>query len=263
MSLLVAAFVVEIAFVIAAPLGLAAWLRARGFGTWKLFLAGALSFVGSQIVHIPLLLGVTALGKLPGAPHPSEAWKLAVNAVILGLAAGACEEPARWLVLRHVVKTARGWKAAVMLGTGHGGAESVLVGVSVALSLVAMLLLRVLGPARLGVHANQLSVVDDVVRKFWSTAPAMPLVGAGERVLAFAIHLAASVLVMRGVVEGRARWLALAILFHAAVDAVAVYVQGRWGAMVVELVMVGFAALAAVVVRVSRDRGAPPRPELA
>jgi uncharacterized membrane protein YhfC len=256
---LVLAFAVQILFMCGAPLALGAYFVRRGFGSpraqesgaelgrgsWKLFFAGALTFLGSQVVHIPLVVGLTLLGKLPTFPHPAGPWKLVVNSVVLGLAAGACEEPARSITLRRFTRAARGWRAALMLGAGHGGAESFLLGALSALSLLAMLVLRTVGPERFGVGVEKASALTAAMHKYWSLSPWLPLVGAGERAMAMTIHLAASALVMRGVVLGRARWLAAAIVYHALVDAAAVYTAGRWGTTGAELITLGFTAGAA------------------
>jgi uncharacterized membrane protein YhfC len=251
---LYASIVVQVLFMVLAPIVLARVLIRRGFGGWKLFFTGAAAFVASQVVHIPLLVGLTAMAKLPWFPHPSEAWKLPVNAIVLGLAAGACEEPARWIALRRFAKNARGWKAAVLFGAGHGGVEAILLGVLAALNAIAMAVLRAMGPERLGLTGDKLSAANEAVANYWSMAPWIPLIGAGERVFAIMIHLAASTLVMRGVVSGRARWLWLAVLFHTAVDGVAMYAVKRWGMVPVEWLMLPFVAIAAGIVVLERRR---------
>jgi uncharacterized membrane protein YhfC len=242
---LVLSFAIQILFMCGAPLALGAYFARRGFGTWSVFFTGAAAFVASQVVHIPLVVGLTRLGKLAGVPHPPDAWKLVVSAAVLGFAAGACEEPARWVALRRFAKPARGWKAALMLGAGHGGIESFLLGAVSALTLLSMLVLRAVGPERLGVGGDKLPAVSEALHRYWSLSPWLPLVGAGERAMALTIHLAASALVMRGVVASRVRWLGVAILYHALVDGVAVYTAGRWGAAAAEIATLGFTALAA------------------
>src|SRR5579883_3522554 len=117
----------QFVFTALGPIAFGAALVRRGFGGWRLIFLGALTFVASQFVHIPLLLGLTLMGRAPGFPHTPDAWKPLVNAVVLGLAAGACEEPARWFMLAHFAKTNRGWRPAVLFGSGHGGCECVLL----------------------------------------------------------------------------------------------------------------------------------------
>lgn len=252
--LLWASIIFQVLFMVLAPILLGRALVGRGFGGWKLFLLGAATFIASQIVHIPLTLGLTAAAKQPWFPHQPEAWKLPVNAITLGLAAGVCEEPARWIALRRFARNARGWKASMLFGAGHGGIEAFLLGVLAAMSAIAMCVLRAIGPERLGLTGDRLSAAKNAVATYWSMPPWMPLLGAGERVMAFMVHLAATALVMRGVVSRRLIWLWVAILFHTVVDAVAVYGLKRWGTVPVELLLIPFAAIAAGIVAHERRR---------
>lgn len=83
-------------------------LLARRLGTkWSLYAIGAVTFIASQIVHIPLNNGLTALFAQKILPAPPDAWKLPFNMVVLGLTAGLCEEIARYLVYRYWIKSAR------------------------------------------------------------------------------------------------------------------------------------------------------------
>ena len=55
------------------PVLLGFWLTRRFKLSWKLFLAGALTFIASQVLHIPFLYGLTALftnRTLPSPPAP-------------------------------------------------------------------------------------------------------------------------------------------------------------------------------------------------
>src|SRR5438045_1434083 len=115
----IATGLVQVLLMIGGPLAVAALFRARQRLPWSMFAAGAVAFVGSQVVHLPLLWLV---GKL--LPHP----QLAVQCVLLGLLAGLCEEPARWLLFRRWLPKAEGYRDGVLVGLGHGGIESMILG---------------------------------------------------------------------------------------------------------------------------------------
>jgi uncharacterized membrane protein YhfC len=244
--MLYAALGFQFLFTVVGPIALAVALVRHGFGGWRLIFVGALTFVASQFVHIPLLVGLTLLSRAPGFPRAPHAWTPLVNALVLGLAAGACEEPARWIALARFAKTARGWRPAVLLGAGHGGCECVLLALGGLANLAFLVAVR-------GTGAEHLPAIDEAIAKLRSTPAWMPLVGAAERVAAMVIHVAASVIVMRGVVSGRLLWLGIAVLFHAAVDGFAVYGMARWGVLGTELTVFVFAAVGAVVVLRERD----------
>src|SRR4051812_22268521 len=84
---------------------------------WSIAGWGALGFVVSQVVHLPVLgawHSLTVRGDLPGLGATGDA-------IVLGLLAAGCEEPARALVFRWALSRERGRDAALMAGAGHGG----------------------------------------------------------------------------------------------------------------------------------------------
>ena len=107
---------------------LAFYLTRRFKLSWKLVLAGALTFIASQVLHIPLVYGLTALfnnGTLPVIP---EAWRALFNAILLGLLAGIFEDTARLILFKFGLKNVKTWAEGVLVGAGHGGVEAVLLG---------------------------------------------------------------------------------------------------------------------------------------
>ncbi|HEY3359125.1 MAG TPA: YhfC family glutamic-type intramembrane protease [Polyangia bacterium] len=214
----VTSLALQLPLMILLPLALG-WLIKRRFGVaWRVFGAGALTFVASQIVHLPLNW---ALGLL-GPPRGLGLLSLPLLALAAGLSAGLCEELARFVALRFALKRARSWPAALQLGAGHGGVEAIIFGVLVALTLVNMLVMRAVPAARLGLTPEQAAQVAAVAEAYWQTPWYHALLGGLERVLALAAHIAFAVLVMRAVVRRQPAYLVAAVAAHAALDAVAV-----------------------------------------
>jgi uncharacterized membrane protein YhfC len=71
----------------------------------------------------------------------------------------------------------------------------------------------------------------------------MALMGFVERVFAICLHVSLSVMVLYAIVDGKPLWFWLALLWHAFVDAVAVYVGQQVGILAVE----GFVAVFAIL----------------
>ena len=213
------------------PFGLAVFL-ARRLGTrWGLVWVGAVTFVASQVVHIPLN---AVLGQI-GVIHPAQAgWPLVWYAVVLGLSAGVCEELARYLVLRFSLKRDRSWNAALMFGAGHGGVEAVIFGALAAIQTLNIFILRNVDPAQLGVPADKLAAVQAQIAAAWNVPVLYPLVGALERVSAISTHLFLTVLVMQVFTRRSHLWLLAAILWHALTDGVAVFAVSTWGVLPTE-----------------------------
>jgi uncharacterized membrane protein YhfC len=229
-----ATFLIEIAIMLAVPVALGLFLRRRWGLPWTLLFAGAVAFIGSQVVHLPLNYGLTALFRLDWMPKPLEVWQLPFNAVVLGLTAGLCEETARYLVYRFWQKDARSWREALVFGAGHGGVESIIIGLLVVVTLVSMAALRGVDMSQLGLPTDQTAEVVRQVEEFWATPVYMPLLAAAERLMAILLHLSLAALVMQVFVRQRLWPLWVAMGWHALVDAVAVYVNGTWGAVASE-----------------------------
>lgn len=108
--------------------------------SWKLILAGGLTFIASQIFHIPVVSGLTAMfrnGMLPAVP---AAWATLFNAAVLGLLAGIFEETARWIALFwHALVDGLSVYLAPMIGKYSVEAG---VGIGAIISLVILFRLR-------------------------------------------------------------------------------------------------------------------------
>jgi uncharacterized membrane protein YhfC len=169
-------------------------------------------------------------------------WPLPLMALVAGLSAGVCEEGARWLVLRFWRREARSWAHGVAFGAGHGGVEAVLLGLLVTVNFVAMVTLREVGPAALGLSGGALEQAQAQVDVYWSTPWYLPLLGGLERIAGVTIQIALSLLVVRALARRNAGWLLAAIGAHGLVDSVAVLLVGvGWPLWAVEGIMLFFA----------------------
>ncbi len=184
----------------------------------RAFLFGVLAFFISQIVlRIPLL-------RLIGQTMWFQT--LAMNPVpyglFLGVTAGLFEEFARFLACGLLLKRNRRYVDAAAFGFGHGGIEAILLaGLPLLSSLIMVAALNngtldtIVGQAQAQTVASQLSALT----------PLMSSLGGVERILAVCIHLGLSILVFLGFAKNKPwRYLLIAILLHAVVDASVVIV---------------------------------------
>jgi len=241
------------ALMIVLPILLGVFLARRLAAKWSLYAVGAVSFVASQVVHLPLNAGLTALFARGMLPAPPEAWKLPFNAVVLGLSAGLCEEVARYLVYRYWLKSARTWREALMFGAGHGGMEAIILGALVGLAFVNFVVLRNVDAAALPLPADQQALAARQIAEYWSAAWYTTLLGAVERAFSLCFHLSAAVMVLQAFRRKNRLWLVAAILWHAAVDATAVYAVSRWGVYWTEAIVGVFALASVALIFVLRD----------
>ncbi len=222
------AYILSVVLMILLPVGLAAWLRRAATPAWLLFGLGALAFALTQAVHLPLNDGLEKLGWLPAESLDElPLWRTALT---LGLTAGLCESLARagaYLFLRKVRPAWLRLPDAVMLGLGHGGFEAMIFGgVLTAATVSALLPLVGVDLSGLGLPAEQMDVLQAQLQALTGSpfSAAAPLL---ERLLAMSAHVFLSLMVWKAFARGQFRrdwpYLLLAMLYHTAIDAVAVW----------------------------------------
>lgn len=218
-------------------LPIAAWIvfTRRLKLSWKLVLAGGLTFIASQIPHIPL---VTALSSWMAGNS------LLVNAVTLGLLAGIFEETSRYILFKFILKNARTWKEGILVGLGHGGTEALILGVLGGMAFFTMLAYRTMDLSTVpGIAADQVELAKQQVAAYWAVPAYLPLLGFVERIFAMCLHVSLSVMVMLAIVAKKPLWFWIALLWHALVDAVAVYSIQYIDAVGVEGIIAVFALI--------------------
>lgn len=241
MDILPFTYLLNALLMIAFPLGLVVLLTRRWRGGWGLVGIGALTFLLSQIGHIPFNLLIQRLVERP-LVYWSFAAQTAFWAIFSGLSAGIFEEGARYLVLRFWARKARSWQSGVLFGAGHGGAEAVLLGALTLLTYFVMLAYRQIDLATV-VPAAQMEAARQQVEAYWSASWYASLLGAAERVMTLPCQVAMAVLVMQAFVRRNVLWVGLAVLYHAALDATVVVLMRSLGVYWTEAVIGVFALI--------------------
>ena len=229
------------------PILLGFWLVRKFKLSWKLFFAGALTFIASQVLHIPFLQVLTVMFNNGTLPTPPAAWNTVFNAVLLGLLAGIFEETARYILFKFFLKKTRTWQEGVLVGAGHGGVEAIIVGVLGVFTVINMVIMRNANLLAMGIPADQLALAQQQVAAFWSSPAYTGLLGLFERVFAICLHISLSVMVLYSVAYKKPIWFWLAMLWHAFVDAAAVYLMPGIGAVAVEGVVAVMAIVSLVI----------------
>lgn len=219
---------------IAMPLVLGLILARRLRVGWRLFVVGAVTFVGSQVIHLPFNTQVLSLViERLGLTEAQTGVPLAVVALLFGLSAGVFEEVARYLVYRLQLKEVTSWGQALMFGAGHGGVEAILLGGLAAYALFQAVAYRGVDLNGL-VPPEQLELATAQLEAYWAAPWYSTVLGAVERAFTLCFHLSASLLVLQAITRKKPVWLVLAVGWHALVNAVALFAFGTWGAYVAE-----------------------------
>jgi len=213
--------------------------------SWWVVLAGVLTFLASQAIHYPAVLGINALFNSGSIPVPTGNWVHVVNGVIGGLLAGIAEETARWVGFKLLYKKAERYGSSFALGVGHGGMESILLAVlGTGATLFTVLAYNAGGQIAKGISIEEVQYMLYQIDMFWTTPWYNGLLPGVERIIALSLQIVLSTMVWRAVVDRSFTWFFLALIYHAVVDALAVYLSGiGWSYWAVEGVLAVFLAL--------------------
>lgn len=258
---LVPLYIINGLLMIAMPIALGLYLRKKFSVGWRFFWVGALTFVLSQIGHIPFntLVSMALRPYLPTAPAVSLQWL--VYAVLLGLSAGVWEECFRYIAYRWIVKDARSWGSGLMLGAGHGGIEAIIFGLLALYSLVQIIALSNISDLSAILPPAQVEATRTAIQQYWSAPFYMTLMGAIERVFAILFHLTASVMVLQVFLGRGRRWLLAAIGWHTVLDLVAVWLMAYKNPLLIEAGMLVI-SLFSIAILYYLSRTTPPAPEV-
>lgn len=222
------------------PIIAAIYLSRKFKLSWKLFLAGGLTFIASQILHIPLVLALTST---------MLSWGIIPYAIVLGLLAGVFEETARYILFKFIRKDSKTWNEGVFIGLGHGGTEAIIFGILAAVGFFTMLAYRSMDLSTIpSIPADQLELAKQQVAAYWSTPVYMTLLGAVERIFAICLHISLSVMVLYSIVNKKPVWFWIALLWHAIVDAVTVYLIQQISMLALEGIIGIFAIISLGIV---------------
>ena len=229
-------YVLSLLVMIGLPILLAVVVTRYFKVSWWVVLAGILTFLGSQAIHYPAVVGINSLFSNGTLPAPTGQWVPVVNGVIGGLLAGISEEVARWVGFKLLKKKSEHYGSAFALGIGHGGMESILLAaLGTGATLFTVLFYNAGGQIAKGVSTNEVQYMLYQIDMFWTTPWYNGLLPGMERIIALSLQIVLSAMVWRAVVDRSVTWFLLAILYHAVVNALAVYLSGiGWGYWAVE-----------------------------
>lgn len=200
------------------------------------FLVAAL--ILERIVHLIVLQKIPATASFFSKPLP--------YAIYGCLMAGLFEESGRYLAFRLFFKKRHRYQDALAYGLGHGGLELLLVGVLAQVSNLANAVL--INNGTFSVIAKnaptQAEVLKNVQAVLVQTHPYLFAVSGLERVLALALQVGLSVLVLYAVARRRPKFYLLAIGVHALADFFALIGQDlKLPALAIEGIVAVFAVV--------------------
>lgn len=249
-SAAITAFIVNIIISFGLPLGCILYLLIAKKRAFIPVLVGAAVFVVFQlIIRIPLIQFLA----------PMDWWADMVQrpwlfGIFLGLTAGLFEEFGRYIGYRSLLRGRSRWIDGFAFGVGHGGIEAmVLVGYANINNLVLSQMIN-------SGQTEQISALlppgtaEQIVAQLTTTQPFDLFLGGFERICAFTIQIALSILVLMAVRKRRLWLVWLAVFAHMLIDAPVVILPEVFGASIygIEIFVAAVAVLSLVFIILSR-----------
>lgn len=262
MNIQVFTYAINGILMIGMPVALAIFITRRWRLGWRIWWIGLTCFILSQVGHIPFNAWMGDLLNRTGLVYWPPVAQDIFNASFLGLSAGIFEEGARYLLLRYWAKDCRSWRKGLLFGAGHGGAEAIIVGVLALVSYGSMLVIRNIDLATI-VPSEQLQMAEQQVIAYWSAPWYTTLLGSLERFFAIPIQLALTVMVLQAFLRNKPLWVVWAVLYHAIVDGIVVFLMPSIGIYWTEALVGGFSVLSVTIIYLLRQPEIKPEPESA
>ncbi len=266
MDLIAITYLISWLLMIAIPIVLGIYLTRKFHFRWRLWLIGGSIFIISQIFHLPFNnyvlnpILVTLQHSITGAMG------VLVIALLLGLSSGVFEECARYGMFRWWLKDQRTWRSAVLAGAGHGGTESIILGVYLMWIYINLFLVRHADLSKMGLTPDQLNIMQQQITAYWSVSWYNSLLPLVERIFTIPFHIMASVMVLQVFTRRPGKqqfgWLGLAILMHTIMNASSVFVASQWNVYISEAVLGGLAIIDIIIIFALRQPEPPESPTI-
>ena len=235
------------------PVGLVLYLTHKYKLGLRLWWIGGATFILSQIGHLPFNAALSSLIEKGIIPLPPNNYQLLFYAIVFGLSAGVWESVARYTVFRWWAKDARNWTKGVLVGAGHGGAESIILGVLVLANFISMVVARNMDVNTL-TSPEQISSLQIQLHAYWDIPWYLPMIGTTERIFTIIVHIALSLMVMQVFTRKNILWLGLAIAWHSFLDGLAIYASQTLDPVVTEAVIGSIAIFSLGIIFVLKQK---------
>lgn len=231
-------FIIAIIIEIGLPLAIAIVFRKKFKVSWAIFFVATTLFLVS-LIRIPLNIYISNMLKYYFMGN-----NLLIMAILFpSFTAGLFEEGFRTLGIGLIVR-GKTYEKGLMYGIGHGGGgeSMIFVGFSLLANFIAYKFF------------SMLPGMSILKTQFESVSWFMPLVGAGERVLAMTIQVAFSVVIMHAFLNKKYYFIIFAFLGHVIVDFVASYLNIKFGILWSEISVIIFAVIGLAVTLLLRPK---------
>lgn len=223
---MIVGFVIATLFSLVIPVVLGILVLRRYKMEWMVLLYGVLIFFASKFVEDLVFSGLGNLFGSGGVALPATEFQPLFYAVIIGLVTAIIHQAATWGAFRILKERVNSWGGAVTVGIGRGGAETILyVGLQMVLTLISVISLLNSGVASLNLKPEEAASIQAQLDSFMAMPWYSPLATIVERTLALSMYLLLTVMVWLSFSQKKKTWLLAAVLWHAFITGVGVFVS--------------------------------------
>lgn len=240
--------IISIILSVLGPLALIIYIKKTGRFAARAVLGGCFSFIVfalflEQILHIAVFNF-----------YPDITSNAFLYTLYGAFSAAIFEEMGKYLAIKIYVKNNHTWDGGALLGLGHGGVETLWIGAFVGIQ--NFLMMRAINAGTFmekyasGVSEDTADMVIEQLKEL--TAPIL-IAGGVERLLAFVIQVALSIIIVLGFARNKKHYVFYAVLLHALTDIpVALYQAIHYPVYIVYAYLIVLGAASAVFIIKSR-----------
>lgn len=238
--MLVASFLIAILIAVGLPFLAARWTTRRYSIAWGVFWVGFLTYLASQLLRAVFVTALNGLFASGALPQPSQSSHIVYGLLMTGLVAALFQNAGRLVGFLLLKKKADSWGGALTLGAGHGGLESILIGLAALVNL-ALVLIFSGNPNALPFLGQMGQTLSMQAGTFWSQLWYGPLLGGFERIAGLVAQIVFTVMVWLAVSKRNVLWFALAAAWQTVIESIPELASGlSWGAGQTEAILAFF-----------------------
>lgn len=217
--MLVVSFILSILLQAVLPIFIAIFLIRRYHTEWRLVAVGVMAYLVFQVAQAPIFQFISSTEFYQSQIAPLPAVSLALT---VGILTAILEQAARtgsfWFVHKKIAAAGEG----LTVTAGHGGIESVLIGVQFLINFIFAVSITTSGIQAMDLSAEEATQLQAQINAFWNLEWYLPLVAALQRLSLLALQFALGTMVWLAVSRRAWVWLVTSLVWHVAMNTVVV-----------------------------------------
>jgi uncharacterized membrane protein YhfC len=224
--LLVVSILIAIVIAIGLPFAVARWTTRRYSVAWIVFWTGFLTYIVAQMVSALFLTGIIVLFVGGVLPQPSQSTHAVYGLLLAGVTAGLFQNAGRWVGFRLLKEKGNSWGGALTLGAGHGGLQTILIGLSLLVNFIIVIIFTNGNRNALPFLGSLGPDVSLQAGDFWSQSWYTLLAQGFELAALFLGQIVLAVIVWLSIAKRNWLWFILAVVWQAVLESVPLMAAG-------------------------------------